>query len=319
MIAVKQILFPTDFSTCANQAMAYTLELARRFGAKLHVLHAMDLGSDDPLNASYYLHDRSKVRELMKKAANKLITTALEKHDIEELSIHRVCKWGTNPGRVILEYAAERDIDIIVLGTHGHRGLQRVFLGSVAEQVVRRARCPVITIREQLDRLPRVDLRNILVPTDFSDHSLHALLHAKHLAASTGARLQVLHVTDPAVYHVLYHPTPGSLDETKDRLAIDATEKLMQLKRETGGPDVNAEIYVESGHTVRSIVNFANNRKTDLIVLGSHGRTGAKHFLLGSVAEKVVRHALCPVLTVKAFGKSLIKAETVETREAAAV
>jgi len=150
-------------------------------------------------------------------------------------------------------------------------------------------------------------LHSILVPTDFSEHAARALAHAQALAGSYQARLELLHVlvepTFPSFYNLgaaVYDVTPGLKDE-----AQAALEKLVA---EVGTPNVEQGFgcHVKQGRTAEEIIRFAEAFDVDLIVIASHGLTGLERLLFGSVAEKVVRGAPCPILVVKAFGKSLL-------------
>lgn len=151
-----------------------------------------------------------------------------------------------------------------------------------------------------------LDIDRILVPIDFSEHSVRALAHASALAATHDAGLTLLHIieepTFPAFYEAasaVYGPPPDLTDD-----AAGALRKLTTDVDLSAVPDVTAE--VQTGRATSDIVDWAEAHDTDLIVLASHGLTGLKHLLMGSVAEKVVQRASCPVFVVKAFGKSLV-------------
>jgi nucleotide-binding universal stress UspA family protein len=210
---------------------------------------------------------------------------------------------------VILDFAEERDIDLIVMGTHGRRGLGYLFLGSVAEKIVRRAKCPVLTVRES--RHPRpVDRRTrILAPVDFSESSLQALSHAKEITAFYGSRLSLFHVIEETVHPYFYGTGKTSILEFRPDIKSRCEKAMKRMFAEAPGPDVEVTHHTETGHAVREILRFVEREKVDLLVISTHGLTGLRHFLIGSIAEKVVRRAPCPVLTVKAFGKSLVRQE----------
>jgi nucleotide-binding universal stress UspA family protein len=207
---------------------------------------------------------------------------------------------------VILRYAKNNDIDLIVMGTHGRRGLGHLFLGSVAEEVVRLANCPVLTIRER-EELQQVDgLSRILVPVDYSEHATEALSYAKEIAATYGAKLQLLHVIEETAVPSFYCMGEVASHMRQEGLRDQAILEMERLCDETSGPEVDTELHTIEGYATHDIVEFAKESSSDLIMIATHGLTGIKHLLLGSVAEKVVRMAPCPVFTVKAFGKSLI-------------
>jgi nucleotide-binding universal stress UspA family protein len=299
MLKFKKILFPTDFSSCADQAFSHAVYLAREYKAELHMLHASMLFTADYFG---YMQDvYLKLRQL----AMEHIASVIESHKAEDLKIEKVEKPAASPASFILEYAEENDIDLIIMGTHGRRGFGHLFLGSIAEEVVRLAPCPVFTVREREEPMAAAKLSRILVPIDFSEHSRKALSHAKEIASTYGARLQLLHVIEEPIYPAFYMAfgiyNPSFLPDLEE----ESRKELRKLLEESEGPKVEADIYVTHGRAAFGIIRFAETNGTDLIVTATHGLTGIKHLLIGSVAEKVVRLAPCPVFTLKAFGKKV--------------
>lgn len=206
----------------------------------------------------------------------------------------------------LLNYADEHEIDLIVMGTHGRRGVRRLFIGSAAEEVVRRADCPVITVREQKEPDDIGHPTSLLVPVDFSTHSREALQYARVVADSYGSHLTLLHIVEETLHPAFYGPGLGSVYDAKPDIKDRAVEQLKKFYQKTQGPDVDAHFTARPGRAARAIVKYAEEEAHDLIVMATHGRTGFEHFTMGSVAEKVVRRAPCPVFTVKSFGKSLL-------------
>jgi nucleotide-binding universal stress UspA family protein len=208
----------------------------------------------------------------------------------------------------ILDRAAKSDADLIVMGTHGRGGMAHVLLGSVAERVVRTAHCSVLTLRDRPDRT----VRQVLVPTDFSATADAALDCAFVLAARLGADLQLLHVVDDpflaegmaAEAYIAEAPT------VRTAMLRDAQARL---KHRSSWPGVDVTVHTEVvfGHNAKTIAEYAAMRNIDLIVMGTHGRTGVAHLLLGSVAERLVRTAPCPVLTVRQTPRTKAYAELV--------
>ena len=141
-------------------------------------------------------------------------------------------------------------------------------------------------------------LRRIVVPIDFSEPSLHALQFAALLAAQSGAALLPVYVAEHVVYfdETLAFPEHHVLEQMK--------EKLAQLAREQVSEEVPVFPHVEKGKPWAEIIRLAEQHEADLIVLGTHGRTGLQHWLLGSTAERVVQHSSCPVLVVPSSSKS---------------
>ncbi|HET6566929.1 MAG TPA: universal stress protein, partial [Rhodothermales bacterium] len=178
----------------------------------------------------------------------------------------------------------------------------------VAEEVVRHAPCPVLTIHAQEDGQPEAPpFRSIAVPIDFSGHSRIALALAHDWAALYGARIDLIHVIENDLRPAFYRTKASSIHEAETEVEDRARTHLEQLNREVGGEAVEARFHVLSGRAAARIVDFAEENRSDLIVMSTHGLTGLNRFLIGSVTEKVVRHAECPVLTVKAFGKPLVE------------
>ena len=303
MINVKKILCPIDVFPCSGQAFERALQLAEMYGAELHMLHAIVLHQNDVQYPTMSVVDYEDIYQYLEDHARMEMRVAVASRE-DRANIVIVGKRGMSAADVILEYADANDMDLIVMGTHGRRGLGRLFLGSVAEKVVRSIECPVLTVREGKDHAA-TRVGTILVPVDFSEHSKAALIHAKELAATYGSKLQLLHVIEESPYPEFYGM--GDLPDRMRRKSLKerAIREMEQLCDECGGPGIEPEVHILSGHPARDIVRFARDNESDLIVLASHGLTGLEHLLLGSVAEKVVRMAQCPVFTVKAFGKSL--------------
>lgn len=299
---VRKILFPTDFSRCAQQALQQASHWAREYAAELHLLHAMVLLQD----YSARLPNRKEINEQLQNVAAAHLSETAQALQQENLNVKQALIRGISTAPAILGYAKENDIDLIVMGTHGRRGLGHLFLGSVAEEVVRLAPCPVLTIRERETPAPVKAVKHILVPVDFSEYAQQALAYAKQIAAAYQARLQLLHVVEKAIHPAFYMGTGPSVLVYQPELKDRAKEEMRKLLRETKGPEVAADLHVFEGYAARDLISFAETYASDLIVIATHGRTGFEHMLMGSVTEKVVRRAPCPVFTVRAFGKSLL-------------
>lgn len=305
MLNVRQILFPTDFSRCAEEAFEHALLWAREFGAKLHLLHARVHGEDQLDDPAHHFPDPEELRQRIADTARVELERLKESRTVGDVSIELSQPRGIAPAPVILEYAADHDIDLIVLGTHGRRGLRHLVLGSVATEVVRRSPCPVLTVRLS-DGAPAVRWpQRLLVPVDFSEPSDVGVAHAKELVQGSETRVDLLHVVEvpriPDVYGMTEYAAADNLDQVQNR----ARESLDRIVEDLGGTD-RTEIHVSQGSPAHEIVDFADHNRSDLIVIATHGLTGLQRLLMGSVAEQVVSRASCPVLTVKPFGRSLV-------------
>lgn len=306
MLQVQSILLPRDFSSASDQALRHALQLARDTGATLHLLYASVL-HEDPFAAveNKAGSPDAEIRARLAKAPDGRALTDLV--DVETAVVRDIAA-----GPAILNYADEQDIDVIVMGTHGRRGVRRMLLGSVAEEVVRRADCPVLTVRGLPDGTsdPSVAVRSILVPIDFSIHSREALRSARELAAHFGARLDLLHIVEERLPPAYYVGGIGSIYDIDPDIEDKARDKMKSFYLETGGAAVQEVAYhAEPGQPAKHIAEFAGEEDADLIVMSTHGLTGLEHFFMGSVAEKVVRRAPVPVFTIKAFGKTLTRAD----------
>jgi len=306
MLSIKRILFPTDFSRCSEQAFSHALYLAKQYGAELHLLHAIVMYENSlycPPNTS---SDNREIFQHMKRIARKRQDGMLRSTDVDDIDVKVAQKKCISAAPVIMQYAEEQDIDLIVMGTHGRRGLGHLFLGSVAEEVLRCAPCPVLTIREKKQEFAPHELKNILVPLDFSDHSKVSLLHAKGIAESYDADLRLLHVVEQRTVPVFYPAGMSSILSAFKKVKERSKRAMVSYLEDVGDTKRKVIVSVVEGHPASDIVKYAKDNQMDMIVIATHGLTGLEHMLIGSVTEKVVRMAHCPVFVVKAFGKSLV-------------
>lgn len=297
MLSIRRILWPTDFSTGAARAFPHAAALASWHDAELHVLNVKEDGASADEDRSFPIpHDT--LQDLLAPEGD-----PPQHVDLGALTIAQEQREDESPPNAIVSYADDRDIDVIVAGTHGRRGLQRLLIGSVAEEVLRTASCPVLTVRGDEERAAGGSVRNILVPVDFSEASMEALRHAKELALTYGAQITLLHAVEEVVYPSAYGIEPTNMPGPQ---VIDRVEQnLAELARtELGYEHVVVEANV--GYAPSTILDYANGHDIDLVVIATHGRTGLERMLLGSVAERVVRRSPAPVFVVKSFGKSLL-------------
>ena len=307
MLMIERILFPTDFSAGSEQAFDSALALANDFDAELHLLHAVVLHADDPNDPAHHFPDAEEIRKRLEQTAERRMATGLEARSTDGLTVHRHQRRGISVAPVILEQAGAIDADLIVMSTHGRRGLENMLLGSVTEEVLRLAECPVLTVRSGKDTPAYPAAVPLLVPVDFSEHSRGALTLARELAARFGGSVQVLHVFERPIHPEIY--LGGMPLDSPDFHTVETSlrEALATFVGETPGPAVPSTLHVIEGRAVPGILEFAGENGTGLIVIATHGLTGLAHVLLGSVSEKIVRRAECPVLTARAFGKSLLR------------
>jgi len=298
MIYIDRILFPTDGSECAERARRYATHLANHFDASLHVIQVEE--RDVELADVVELTEAEILSELH--GTGGAAVSRLAEARIRERAVGYPSVAGG-----ILTYAVEHDVDAIVLGTHGRRGVRRLLLGSVAEEVVRKAPCPVMTVGREVGTVDDLKGGILLVPVDFSEHRFRLLSYARELAPVYGMNVRVIHVAEmkgvPDAYG-LYDspPDPGKPAERAENV-LDA--ELDPLRERA----INVSVEVRAGHPADEVLAAAEDEEVALVMIATHGRTGLERMLMGSVAEKVIRQVPCPVFTVKSLGRSLVDDE----------
>lgn len=293
MSRIESILVPTDFSEPSRAALTQASGLAATLGATIHLLHAAhfptpSMGHEFAIPEPAWDAVRDAARKRVEEVARRL-----------EGRGHRVTREVSERNAVdaIEEAIRRRHADLVVMGTHGHRGLQHVFLGSVTERVVRSAAVPVMAVPASAEVSER-PTRRILFATDFSKASLDARDVAVSLASELGATLEIVHaVATPTQFFASYEVAPpaGLIDEIRD----GARTRMDELARWVAERGVNAETRIVEGVASESIVDAARKTEADTIVMGTRGHSGLRHVLLGSVAERTLRQAPCPVVTVR--------------------
>ncbi len=286
-VAFKNILIATDFSEVSQHALLHALAMAKRYDAKLTVMHVAPMDTQTPLPMEPIPVEMDWQK---KRAAENM--ARLEGFEALHMFPHdRVLRQGS-PWPEIAAVLEEREIDLIVLGTHGRGLLGQIFLGSVAEQVLRHAPCPVLTVGPDVltGLLDRENLAHVLFATDFSEGSLQAFPYAVSLAEESDAELTLL--------HVMGHSQPLPLEYSRELLA-DYRQRLWEMVPTDANLWCKPQVVVTIGDTSDEVIRVAQEKKADLIVMGVHqGGTAASH-LPWSVIHSVVRHARCPVLTVR--------------------
>jgi nucleotide-binding universal stress UspA family protein len=220
------------------------------------------------------------------------------------LSVDVIVEVG-DPTSQILARAGLADAGMIVMGTHGASGFQHLMLGSVTEKVLRRARCPVLTVPPRMHSAAAVPFQRILCPIDFSDSSLLALDWAWSLARESGAIVSLLHVIEwpwdePPAPPFESFPGHEARQLRQFRQAVEASsrQQLQSLVPDNLRDRCASEPLVRHGKAHREVLAAAEGH-ADLIVMGVHGRNVVDLALFGSTTNQVVRGASCPVLTVR--------------------
>jgi nucleotide-binding universal stress UspA family protein len=290
-LRVRRILVTTDFSRLSLAAIPYALAVARHFGAELHLFHVVDTTQ---FSSKSLLLPLISPAELSRPLLKRLQGIALKFSPSGEIHVIK-----PREGRAYSEICARARklrAGLIVIASHGTTGFQHIWLGSTAERVVRHSPCPVLVVRKQGRRFQEggIRLRKILVPLDFSDCSQVAFDCGARLARHFHSELLLVHVIDPMCYPLGDEYGGVHSARLMEEERASAQSKMKKLARNT---KVQCSIRITEGSPATEICQLAK-RDVDLIIAPTHGRTGLGHVLIGSVAERVVRHATCPVLVI---------------------
>ena len=296
---IRTVLCPTDFSEFSRRAVEHAVAFARRNEAKLMLLHVypflLPLGGDAPYFPSGLPLDAETRARLLRD-----LETAAEPARAAGLKPELLLLEG-DPSEEILRQARTLPADLIVMGTHGRRGFERWMLGSVADRVVHRARCAVLTIpRPPEGAHPTGGLyERILCPVELSG-SEAILETAFSIAHSARAHLTLLHVLEDLPQNEaaarLAHLEWASFLEGLEQ---DTRRRLRTAAASQSASGGQVDELVATGKPYREILKLADTSGASLIVMGIHGRNPLERLFLGSTALHVLRQAACPVLTVR--------------------
>jgi nucleotide-binding universal stress UspA family protein len=278
MNAFRTILVPTDFSDTATAALAWAKEIAGKSDGSIEILYA-DPFLPPPHFTAAQVPTLAEDIERSKVLAEKELTRYVGDHLGEGVRSEAIVAQGL-PVTEIVKRAEAKDVDLIVMGTHGRSGFNRMMLGSVTDSVLRQTDRPVLAVRVEEGAAAPVSLRKILCPVNFTGIAQRALEEAFALARLVGAQLTILHVRE----------------ETDEE--GEANEAIDRCLAPIGDTSVKVERVVLEGHADVETVEYARDVGVDLIVLGAQHRRFRDATVLGKTTMHVLRHAHCPVLTV---------------------
>ena len=277
---IKRILAATDLDECATRALEHAKTLAHRFDAEIMMVHAVPVyASVEPLPITpiYFGQDPA--------AEQQAAATALDEYRKTHLAVETtsapILEVG-DPATAILATSRSREVDLIVMGTHGRSGVKRALLGSVAEQVIAESGIPVLTVRcGEASQRPKLD--RILCPVNYNNVSAKALRHATLLASAFEAELVILHLIESVAVEDM----------------VRELDKLRDMVGDVSLP-VRARVLLNHGEAAAQVIEYAEQHDVDLIVLGAERKGRQTTSVLGSTTHRVTRNAPCPVLTVPA-------------------
>lgn len=279
-LQLKHILVATDLSQASLWSLPYVIEIGRQYGSTVYVGHVIPFGTYVAVRPQTFDAVEEEVRQ---GAQKKLDSFAAE---IKGHGVPTKTLLGEgDAGEVILGWIKEHQIDLVAVGTTGRTGVRKFVLGSFAEEIVRDAKCPVLTVGPA-SSAKQVAWRHILCATDFSDDSTEAAAYAVSLAGRHKTHLTMLHVRNEEDVKV----SRASLAERMEKM-IPSEANL----------SASAEVLIAEGKPGTKILEIAGEHSADLIVIGVRGAgwsRAASHF--GSTAHEIIVGASCPVLTVRA-------------------
>ncbi len=301
--AIHRILFATDFSQSSLLAFHTALRWAKSCDARLDIVHVMGMVHEVDLDSAVA---NMYIQEQRQDATTELEQLAsLAKESIREVHFHMLEGIAAEE---IATLAQNSQADLVVTGTHGRTGIDHVMLGSVAERVISKAPCPVLTIcdteRENKTSSTR-DVQtgalhsvphHVLIPIDFSDCSLEAYEYADNLEKTFDLSITVIHALEPLSYSLdftLSHPAEDRQHREKVKT------QLIDLTNAFTRQGVTANYVITHKPASEAIIETVNKIGADLIVMGTHGRQGLRRLVMGNVAAAVLRQSPVPVLTVK--------------------
>jgi nucleotide-binding universal stress UspA family protein len=298
MNEIKRILCPIDFSEFSQHALHQAVAVAGWYESELTVLHVFaNLPSLDLPPLTLEDAERDRLMTDMQRFVGQTPP---------ELSVKLVVREASDVRTEILAQADVLKADLLVIGSHGRSGFERLLLGSVTEKVIRKAPCPVMVVPRRAPDIVNVapgqaGPPRILCAVDFSDGSLRALEYAMSIAEEADGQLTVLHAIEVPPELREHVPITGDFDVDAVHAAAEAAclRRLQDLIPESVRAYCRVETVVREGAAYRQILQLATERKIDLIVMGVQGRRAVDLFVFGSETAHVIRVATCPVLVVR--------------------
>ena len=290
---LERILCPVDFSEFSSRAYAYASSLTCHSGAKLFVQHVIETWQYPSSSFAPTVDDYEEFWKALRTQSQEQLRSLIAGHTVNDVQVESATTEGT-AADCILSFANQHEINLIVMGTHGVRGFERLMLGSVTERVLRKAPCPVLVVPELPPDLVAsttagndVRVRKILACADFSDSSNEAVNFAISLAEEYDAELTVMHVLETV-------STAGYAEET----AV-AYKHLDQHFPRQAGSRSRMRTAVRIGRAFREISELAQEIRADVVIMGARGRNSVDVVFFGSTTYRVAQSGVCPVLAVR--------------------
>ena len=290
---MRSYVVPIDFSKSSRIALDFAIARARRRKARLILVHVI---KNNPLAAATAEDSGSaeliaKAQEFAREDARTLMRKLVERRGLTPREHRVVLIERMDAAGAIAEQARKSRARMIIMGSEGRAGLQRVFSGSVAEATLRATQRPLLIVKKS--RLTKPPAKAILVPIDFSKISERSVKHAWEIAKAEKETLVLFNVVTQSNRMVPFYLR----EKFQQSLCKEEHRRIKQLARRLGiAPGRYRAIVIRGRDAAAAVAKEAKKLRVSMIVMGSHGRSGLTHLLLGSVAEKILRCAACPVL-----------------------
>lgn len=281
----ERIIISLDGSEISEIVIPYTVEIAKRFNSQIDII-GIGEGQENPLDRLFHNY--------LEEFAAKFKTNGINAGAIH---LHG------NPSSQILDYAHEKNADLIIMATRGRTNISKWTMGSVAEKVLRATDKPLLLVSQEAPRIPKGEVpvfKRILVPLDGSDMGEAALPFAVSLCCKTNARLYILYIM------LATHRITGGIDyavrlqqQLMETLRKQARDYLNKVAADLDRENLDIKYDLVSGYPSMTILDYAKSNAIDMISLSSHGKGGMDSFTMGSTTDKVVHNSEKPVLLVK--------------------
>lgn len=311
MNSFKQILFPVDLSQTSDKMVPYVRYVASTFSASLHLLfvaRGVEYFSEIDVSGTMITNFQ---RGLLL-GAEKRMTEFIDEHFSDLPNVDATVRMG-DISLEILEFCNTEAFDLLILGTHGRKGLEKVFFGSIAERVMKMSPLPVLLINpyravaardasgtdDSADTLIRFD--TITVPLDLSEISAHIAPYARMMADTFDSALHLIRVSRAFDYFSALYLSDHSIQEFEKEVVMGSQAKLEEFRKQHFPSSQNIRTKVLIGDISAVILDYVRSDKSSLIIMGTHGRKGLEKAFFGSVAERVAKSSPVPVLLVNPY------------------
>lgn len=303
MKSFQNILFPIDLSDTSVKMVPFVKTAVQTLSARLHLLFVV---RDFAYFSDVYVSETTiaTFKQNILEGAEK----SLQEFRRDHLAALPDVQLGLRAGDIaeeILAYAADNKIDLLLLGTHGRKGLEKIFFGSVAERVLKSSPLPVLLVnpyRYAAKRKASVEtysVKRILIPVDLSEISSRIVGPAKGVAEAFGADMTLLSVARTYSYFNAMYVPDHTLENFEREVLEGRKRKMDEFRRVHFENDANVRTRILSGDIPETILQFGESENADLIIMGTHGRKALNRVMFGSVAERVAKSAAVPVLLIK--------------------